>query len=692
MAVVGMYTLSEQLQAMGSAKWPTNSAGSDQYFNNVTLLLHGDGTNASQNNTFIDSSANNFSITRNGNTTQGSFSPYGSEWSNYFDGTGDYLTWAPSSSTAFGTGDFTIELWYYLNSIPGFFYFLDLRNSGQTTNGALAYDNTLQNIIWWTGSTNKTTTSGIPALNVWTHIAVSRASGTLRIYINGQQVHSSADSTNYSVSPTISYIGCRYSIAEYINGYISNVRIVKGTALYTSTFTPSTTPLTAITNTSLLTCNSNRFKDDSTNAFAITKNGDVKVSNFAPHKPTTAYATGTNGGSAYFDGTGDYLSFASNAAFALPAAFTWEAWFYPLRQMSTTDETMLTVVNATTGLQISHQAAANSWGIAENGIAWRLTTTTYPQLYAWNHIVVVRSGTGTNQTSIFLNGVRVANGTVTTSFAQGQLTIGANSSGLEPVLGNMSDVRLVKGTAVYDPTLTTLTIPTSPLTAVTNTQLLCSFKNATIIDNSCKNVLETVGNAQISTTQKKYGTGALYFDGTGDYLYGKSGEHLDFGTGNFTIECWFYISGNSSLNNSSQRIAVLFSCYPASGTINGGYVIYILGDSSTTGTGLAFEYFVSGTPYTLTYTGTISQTTWHHIAVSKSGTITKIYFNGIEVASATLSNQNVNSGGYPVNVGRLGYAGYLDEFNGYIDELRITKGIARYTANFTPPSVPFGDL
>ena len=93
-----------------------NSAGpSDPNFENVTLLLTGDGTNGAQNNTFLDSSTNNFTITRNGNTTQGTFSPFSQTgWSNYFDGSGDYLTTATSASGfSFGTGDFTIEFWMY---------------------------------------------------------------------------------------------------------------------------------------------------------------------------------------------------------------------------------------------------------------------------------------------------------------------------------------------------------------------------------------------------------------------------------------------------------------------------------------------------------------------------------------------------------------------------------------------------
>ena len=94
----------------------------DSYFYDVSLLLNGDGTNGAQNNTFLDSSTNNFTITRNGNTTQGSFSPYGTLWSNYFVGTSgssaspNYLATPSSSVWAFGTGAFTLECWGYSTS------------------------------------------------------------------------------------------------------------------------------------------------------------------------------------------------------------------------------------------------------------------------------------------------------------------------------------------------------------------------------------------------------------------------------------------------------------------------------------------------------------------------------------------------------------------------------------------------
>jgi hypothetical protein len=643
---------------IGSSVEPT-----DPNFKNVTLLLHGDGSNGAQNNTFLDSSTNNFTITRNGNTTQGSFSPYGSNWSNYFDGTGDYLTVPANTAFAFGTGDFTVEFWFnaasYRTSGPYYDCFLALGNFANSPYFRINQDGRLTAGI--TASNEYYSTSTV-TLNQWTHFAVTRQGSTVRIFVNGSLQTTQTNSTNLLNSTDVTIGTSAWQAAnETFTGYLSNIRVLKGTALYTSTFTPSTTPLTAITNTSLLTCQSNRFRDASTNNFTITRNGDVKVTNFAPFAPSSSYSTSTNGGSAYFDGSGDYLTLGSNAAYAPGSGdFTWECWVYP-----TATPGVFWITDTSGGLQIGFQDAS-TWGVARAVIQWYMTSTTLPTNFMWNHIAVTRSG---SNMALFLNGTRIATKTsATADFSTGSTAIMANLSGVSATAGYTTDIRLVKGTAIYDPTVSTYTVPTAPLTAVTNTGFLAKCQNAAIFDNSMKNDLETVGNAQISTSVKKFGTGSMAFDGSGDALTAASSPALPLGSGNFTVECWFYATA-------TMNYAAMWST--DDGTNSGSGIRLVTGPNNNN-----LTVGIAGSAV-LTASSAYTDNTWNHAAlVRNNGTIT-IYLNGTSVGSFS------NTTDFSLQtffVGRYGAAYY---WTGYIDDLRITKGVARYTANFTAPTAPF---
>jgi hypothetical protein len=108
--------------------------------------------------------------------------------------------------------------------------------------------------------------------------------------------------------------------------------------------------------------------------------------------------------------------------------------------------------------------------------------------------------------------------------------------------GYISGFRAVPNTAVYT---SAFVPPTAPPTAITNTQLLLNFTNAGIVDSTAKNVLETVGNAQISTAVSKFGGSSMYFDGTGDYLFSPVSQNFSF-PGDFTIEGWMNTSTTST--------------------------------------------------------------------------------------------------------------------------------------------------
>jgi len=436
------------LASQGAAPAPS----SDANFENVSLLLHGDGTNGAQNNTFTDDSANNFTITRNGNTTQGTFSPFSpTRWSGYFDGSGDYLSVADNAALQMGSGDFTIEFWLNFSSLTGY---QTLFNKGYTSAGSLLFqtDNGNGRMRIYIGSSNVISETGTGSTNTWIHYALVRSGTTLTLYRDGTSSGSATNSTNINNASTL-YIGSSVTTSpDYpFTGYISNLRIVKGTAVYTSNFTP----------------------------------------------------------------------------------------------------------------------------------------------------------------------------------------------------------------------------PTAPLTAITNTSLLLNFTNGGIIDNASKNVLETIGTAQISTSVKKFGTGSMYFGGTGACFIPPVTESIKVGSGDFTIELWLYWA-------SSLTPAVWWASSTSSILISDVAATYAIISSSTD--------TASGYSRLIDAPSSLSANTWGHVAVVRSSGTTKIYLNGT-VGGSTSSITGSFDCAY-VGFQKVGGR----SLNGYIDDLRITKGVARYTANFTPPTAAFPDL
>jgi hypothetical protein len=252
------------------------------------------------------------------------------------------------------------------------------------------------------------------------------------------------------------------SIGENGAGNISNLRVVKGTAVYTSNFTPSTTPLTAITNTVLLTCQSSTFIDNSANNFAIAAAGTSQPRILNPFGSNSAldssYSTGTYGGSAYLDGSGDYLDVTSSSV-TLSANWTIECWFQTIGISAIIFDCrpdgsngfypMLTGNGNTTQMNLYYNNADHVFNVG-----------TYTQF--WNHIAVVKnSGTLT----IYFNGVSVYSVSDSNTWSIGTYRprIGANGGFLAGApsyyTGYISDFRVVNGTAVYTSSFVPPTTP-----------------------------------------------------------------------------------------------------------------------------------------------------------------------------------------------------------------------------------------
>jgi len=641
----------------------------DPYFPYVPLLLNTTSTNTQTNNTFLDNSTNNFTITRNGTPTQGSVTPYwpNGQWSNYFNGTTDYLSVPTTTALQFGTGDFTFEFWMYLNSTVSNLAEIYNTADTNTTNYSHSIICNSTNLVLYLSSTGSSwniasgtiITSNASLLNTWAHVALVRNGTTFTVYVNGvSKTTVTSALALFSNTGNITFGHFPTGFNDYFPGYLSNVRIVKGTAVYTANFTPPTTPLTAITNTSLLTCQSNRFIDNSANALAITLSGTPKVQAFQPFSPSASYTTAAYGGSVYFNGSSDYLSL-TNSTTLNPGTgnFTLEYWVYfnALNQGNIYDGS---INGVSTALNASSQ-----FSVGQSNVAYLLNDTVAAVTGQWYHIAIARSGT---TLSLFKNGTRVATATNSTNFVSSTANrIGWNGVSIY-LNGYVSNLRfIVGGTPVYDPTQTTITVPTSPVSA--SATLLVNGTNAGIYDAAVQNNVITIGDAQASTTQSKWSPTSMKFDGTGDWLTAIDGPQLQLGTGDFTIDGWVYLSATGVAYGIISK-----------GTASTGWSVNV-----TSGNKLQFSYTASN----LTGATSLASATWYYFAVVRSGSATenlKVYLNGTADATsggAVTDNFNQTSILY-VGADRVGGSA----LNGYLQDLRITKGVAR---TITTPTSAF---
>ena len=642
-------------------------------FNLVTLLVKTNSVNAANNHSFIDSSTNNYQITRNGNATQGTFSPFShTGWSNYF-GTG-YLNIPTNAAFNFGSGDATVDLFVYPTTASQSAGLFDKRANGGSFSQfpQIALDNgVIRAYVSYTGSAWAVDITGPTlSINVWTHIAFVRSGNTWTLYINGSAYTSStASGSVYTGSDNLTIGASATDGSSPFTGYISNARIVKGTAVYTSNFNPSTQQLTAVSGTSLLTCQSNRFIDNSGNNFTITPNSTYSVQAFSPFAPLTGYDPAVVGGSFFSDGTGDYLSTGADlCGFASGDEFSIEFFAY-----FNSIPSSFAFIGSTAGTFAYIALYDNANGIYSgktNEIGSASILKTNPlTLYTkqWYHICFARRSA---VMSIYVNGARLATrSSDTTDYTVGSgATIGYNSSAsANSVDGYMSQIRVLRGTSAYDTSQTTLTVPTSPLTAITNTKMLISGTNAGIYDASARNVIETVGGVQVSTTQAKFGPTAISFNGTTGYLKIPNNQFYSLNNStNYTIEFQVYFNNLTGEQILLERFA---------GGSGPGWTLYLWGSGKI---GVFGSAGVFDTPSAVVAAGQ-----WYHMALTRSGSTIYFFVNGVLQLSTT---NNVTDNAGPLYIGsRTASSAFL---NGYMQDIRITN-YTRYTANVAAPTATF---
>jgi hypothetical protein len=422
------------------------------------------------------------------------------------------------------------------------------------------------------------------------------------------------------------------------------------------------------------------MKDNGAYNPTYTVNGG-QVEPTGPYAVTTLYDPLVHGGSAYFDGTGDYLVVPRQDSLDFYASnFCFECMFYT------------TTVGATNGVIFSKRNP--SVGFAQIHILRQTNTvnvyissavgsfdvvngTSIGTIVAgrWYHMAVYRVGT-----AIYGS----LSGTITTLNASTSASLLVNSTDffigidpgiLNPFSGYISNLRLVLGSSVY--TSTSAPVPTAPLTAIENTKILLNFTNAQIVDSTSRNNIETMNSVQLNASIRKFGLSALSFNGGSALRYG-SNHTLNI-LGNFTAEAWvyttstadqtiFYLHGNTG-SYAAVRVGL---------STSGAYLLV-----STSGSAWAINSGVIGSAPT---------NQWNHIALVRNSGTFILYINGSSAYSSTaIGATTALFNGSVHQIGALNSSGYGTFFVGYIDEIRVTRGVARYTSAFTPDTNQFAD-
>jgi hypothetical protein len=650
---------------------------------------------------YTDSASAIQNFTINGTPQILQFAPFtsGTAWSStnggslYFDGSGDYLT---NTTNTFqyirGTGDWTFECFVYPFAYggttvgPDLFAVTDVTSGsgGGLNNGMhinLGQDiNNFRLISNASGTWADNITAGTgggPPLYAWTHMAMVREGDRISIFKNGTRVNTGTGFASYQFSPSAVNAAGNYSLAVQDGRALAatNATADFGTGNFTAEFFVYR-PNTDFASGFMLSSGSN----SSSFEFRIGDNNCIIMH--------------TDGGNVFTVGTVNQNQWVHCAL--VRSGSNMSAWIAGTRVYNNTNYTKNFTGNGNTYVI---GGRSGSGGLIYNA-NMRLSTNVY---YDPNSTTITPPVNGFGYSSgdkivagvsnVLLNNTGLPSLTVLTGspfvWPWGPLTNSTYSKAANSVVGRFNDggtIRDMNGfiafprfqqNAVYSASASTITVPTAALGNDGNTLQLLRGTNGQVLDSSLKNDWVTVGNAQISTAQSKFGGSSIAFDGTGDYLTSPNlGGLLSFGAGDFTIEAWVYLSVMPTGNGYPTSFWVVGGG-PANSEPGFDFAIgstnLLVGLSNFSGLNINVAHGMT--------TGI-----WYHIAISRSGSTLYAFKNGVQLATANVAGVTADPCLTGLAVAAAEPVGATSgNFNGYIDDLRITKGYAVYTTNFPVP-------
>ena len=635
----------------------------DQWSDTV-LSLGTSSTDGLANQTFIDRSTNaNAGAVNTWGTSfsQTASHPYLDNWSVEFDGSGDYLTVGASNDFEF-TADYTIEFWAYVKGTGDRFYLDNDDNSIFVRIRSDQWQAVIEGVATYFGSSIQ---------NGWNHVALQRSGTTVTGYVNGVGTTITTSSSSTVTGNRTLTIGAQNTSTGGITGNLSNLRIVKGTAIYSGNFTPPTEKLTAVSGTTLLTCQSNRFIDNSASAHSITVNGNPKVSAFNPFGQESEYVPGENKGSVSFTTT-DGIDLRIRP-FGTTQTWTMELW-YKFNPNSTINANHYLFDNRqVTGGQIGGDLYLYRNGSYTDGGSYEMNDDNFND-GSWHHFTMVCDGINR---AIWVDGTRVGTAAGSKKFGT-HVWLNSRYSDQYHHDCEYSDFRF-SSIARYNPvhsSTATIPVPTSPVGTDSNTAAYYPFDNAGVFDKTGNNLIDLANTGSTSTSVTKYSDSSLRTSGS----YAIAELPFALGLKDFTIEWWQRTDNNT--NDSLVTLGI--------STANGGqetgwhfgftptvYRFWSGGSYSFTGGSITASTFVSGV--------------WNHIAICRENGVYYGYINGNYFGSLTglsavsLAASEIKIGGY-VSANGASFSRFPP---GNVEDLQLVLG-RKYTQSFTPPGAPQG--
>jgi len=656
----------------------------------TTLLLTANGVG--RNSTAIDNSSNSASVNvtgLSGYAQMSTFSPYrpnGFSMSSAPSNTG-WLSYSSGSHFDFGTGDFTVEWWQYWEKTPvGGDQLISLNYASNPNLLIETVADQRKYNIYINGTASSFTEATQATVSTWNHYALVRdGTGTnnIKLYRNGAVSAQQTYTGNVGNSTTSLKIfgGDGNTFNET---FVTDMRFVKGTAVYTNTFTPNTEPLTAISGTTFfLSAIGGHFDDLSSNRLLANDGySNTSVIETAPFTPydKVPYSQADHGGSMFL-GPGDSTFLTCTMNNIGTGNFTVEGWVY--YDNMDANHTFFSADASNYNFDVYWQSASTNFKLYMAGGS----TTTHsiggsytPPIKRWLHLAVTRDG---NTATMWVNGIQRGQVTDTgvgsanidgTDFMIGSYTTG----GSEIHEGYISDFRVQQGlkyTAGQN-----FTPPTSPVGAAGAELYVATGSDCNIEDKSQATYgIELIGTNTLtgSTAVTKYSPASIYFSGvSGNHIMlpNQGSYHaqdfLNLEDTDWTVEWWYY-----PINSLDTIVHWDVSATGLAGA----------NMTSIYSSGASLYYYARGqSPLTASNIFTIN--TWTHCAIVKQGSNGYIFGDGV-LKDTTNSMVNVNSD-YHWRIGdRISGAPSANyPVYGYMEDFRITKGLARYTSTFTPPS------